>query len=303
LVNLLQLVFGDSLDGEDRHYLNEIAGHSAYVPPMLWRFNPSAARLSPGFVWEDTGRVVGNITLLPTRVYGRFLVANVAVHPDYRRRGIARQLMIATQEAVRARNGRVILLQVVKENEPAIHLYRSLGYEIIGHMTSWYSSNSRLRRLDTAADGPSIRPLAGNQWRNAIEVDRAALLPDLNWPEPLAPEAYKLGLWERFDNFMNGRQIETWVVEGYGHELAGLAAIKTEWSKPHQLSLRVRPEWVGQLERPLLAKLLRRLAYLSRRNVRMDHHDDDLITSNLLREANFIPKRTLTYMRLVLTRS
>jgi hypothetical protein len=28
-----------------------------------------------------------------------------------------------------------------------------------------------------------------------------------------------------------------------------------------------------------------------------------LITSNLLREANFIPRRTLTYMRLELTRS
>jgi hypothetical protein len=142
--------------------------------------------------------------------------------------------------------------------------------------------------------------LAGNRWRDAFEVDRASLLPDLNWPEPLAPDAYKLGLWERFDNFVNGRQVETWVVEGNGQPLAGLAAIKTEWGKPHQLTLRVRPEFAGHLERPLLAKLLRRLSYLSRRNVRIDHREDDEITSNLLREANFSPKRTLTYMRLEL---
>jgi hypothetical protein len=208
--------------------------------------------------------------------------------------------MIATQEAVRARNGRLILLQVVKENEAAINLYRSLGYEIIGHMTSWHSSHSRLRRLEVSADAPFIRPLAGNQWRAAFEADRAALHPDLNWPEPLATDAYKLGLWERFDNFLTGRQIETWAVEGDKPQLAGLATIKTEWAKPHQLALRVRPEWSGYLERPLLAKLLRRLRYLSRRNVRIDHRDDDQITNDLLKEANFSPRRTLTHMRLEL---
>jgi hypothetical protein len=211
--------------------------------------------------------------------------------------------MHATEEAVRARNGRVILLQVVKENLPAIDLYRSLDYKVIGHMTSWYSSNSRLRKLELTAgtaDVPTIRPLAGTRWRDAFELDRTCLSPDLNWPEPLAPDAYKLGLWERFDNFMNNRQVETWVVEDYGRPLAGLAAIKTEWGKPHQLTLRVRPEFAGRLERSLLAKLLRRLNYLSRRNVRMDHRDDDGVTSNLLREANFSPKRTLTYMRLEL---
>lgn len=300
LVKLLQLVFGESLDGEDRHYLNEIAGHVPYVPSVLWRFNPSAARLSPGFVWEENGHILGNVTLLPSRVYGRFLVANVAVHPDHRRRGIARQLMLATEEAVRARNGRVILLQVVKENYSAINLYRSLGYEVVGHMTSWFSANSRLRRLETFGNPADIRPLAANQWRAAFELDRDALAPDLNWPEPLSPDSYKLGLWQRIDNFINGRQVENWVTKNSSQQLTGLASIRTEWGKPHQLTLRVRPDYAGQLERPLLAKLLRRLTYLSRRNVRIDHRDDDEITNALLREANFRPRRTLTHMRLEL---
>ncbi len=302
LVQLLQTVFGESLDGEDRHYLSEIAGHAPYVPSALWRFNPSAARLSPGYVWEENGRIVGNVTLLPSRVYGRFLVANVAVHPDYRRRGIARQLMLATEEGVRARNGWVILLQVVKENHAAIGLYRSLDYQVIGHMTSWYSSNSRLRRLDNMANPPVIRQLAGNQWREAFELDRSALPPDLNWPEPLTPDTYRLGLWQRIDNFLNGRQMENWITKDANQQLTGLASIRTEWGKPHQLSLRVRPDWAGQLERPLLAKLLRRLTYLSRRNVRMEHRGDDETTNALLREANFTPRRTLTHMRLELKR-
>jgi hypothetical protein len=167
-------------------------------------------------------------------------------------------------------------------------------------MTSWYNANSRLRRLETAANAPDIRPLARQQWRAAIELDRDALVPDLNWPEPLAPDAYKQGLLEHLDNFLNGRQIEHWITEGPDQQLTGLASIKSEWGKPHQLAIRVRPGDGGHLERPLLAKLLRRLNYLSRRNVRIDHRDDDATTNALLRVANFNPKRTLTNMRLEL---
>jgi hypothetical protein len=52
------------------------------------------------------------------------------------------------------------------------------------------------------------------------------------------------------------------------------------------------------LERPLLAKLMRRLQYLPRRNVQIDHPDDDELVNSLLQEANFQPRRTLTHMRL-----
>ena len=57
-------------------------------------------------------------------------------------------------------------------------------------------------------------------------------------------------------------------------------------------------EWTGRLERPLLAKMTRRLQTMANRPVRVDHPENDLVMNDLLREANLSPRRTLTHMRL-----
>lgn len=52
-----------------------------------------------GFVWEENGQIIGNLSLIPSTKGGRrvVVIANVAVHPDHRRRGIAHEL---TQRAL-----------------------------------------------------------------------------------------------------------------------------------------------------------------------------------------------------------
>ena len=146
IIELLKLVFGEALELDDQQLLGDEVGAS--LSSLFYRLNPVTSRLANGFVWLADGRIVGNVTLLPTKAWDRFLVANVAVHPNYRRRGIARAMMHAVTSAVKTRGGRTILLQVVKDNDPAIDLYRSLGYVGLGHLSTWYSSPSRLRRLD-----------------------------------------------------------------------------------------------------------------------------------------------------------
>lgn len=300
VVALLELVFGEKIDdGGQRIFSHGPVRH----PAILWRLTPGMNQLSPGFVWEENGRIIGNATLLSTQSPGRYIVVNVAVHPDYRRRGIARTLMEAIIDLVKARNGRVIVLQVVKDNTAAVRLYDSLNFTRIGNVTSWYSSISRVREIPPALhekNEPFIRELGKQEWRAAYWLDHAALHPDLNWPQPLSPDIYKTGLWQRLQNFLNGRSVETWVIAG-PDRLAGLAKIVGEWGRVHHASVRVHPDYKGQLERPLLAKIIRRLRYLPRRNVRIDHPDNDLIMTQLLREANFHPRRTLTHMRLEVT--
>jgi ribosomal protein S18 acetylase RimI-like enzyme len=294
IVELLRQVFGESPESNELPF-----GNPGGVNDWFVRFNPAAARLANGFVWQVDGRVVGNATLLTTKLWDRFLVANVAVHPDYRRRGIARGLMEAISVDVRKKGGRVILLQVIKDNQPAIALYRALGYEAIGNMTTWHAAASRIRQIAPGEEGLRIEPLAGRAWREAYALDTSAVPGDLNWPEPLRPDAYRRVWWQRALDFMNGRQTEAWVISDDGR-LAGLAGLSGEWGHSHMLTLRVRPEWAGRLERPLLAKLLRRLPLLPRRGVRIDHPDDDALVSQLLSEANMKTLRTLTHMRLVL---
>lgn len=299
ILKLLELVFGASLDAEGRKMF---AGNTSMAesPAILWRLNPAAAKLSLGFVWEEHGRIVGNVTVLNSETPGRYLVVNVAIDPEYRRRGIARLLMKQVENLVRQRQGKQILLQVVKQNNAALELYNSLNYTTIGSMTHWTASVSRLRRLELNLDtvGPAIRELKRHEWQAAYALDQQALHADLHWPELLKPDVYRSGFWVKVMNFLNGHQAETWVATAAPNQLVGLAAITTEWGRSHEVVIRVQPSWQGRLERPLLAKLIRRLQYLPRRNVQIDHPDEDELMNALLREANFQPRRTLTHMRL-----
>lgn len=299
ILKLLELVFGASLDAEGRKMFAGNA-NALQSPAILWRLNPAAAKLSLGFVWEANGRIVGNVTVLTTEMPGRYLVVNVAVHPDFRRQGIAQLLMKQVENLVRQRQGNQILLQVVKQNSAAIELYNSLNYTTLGSMTHWVASAYRLRRLELNLDtiGPPIRELKRHEWKAAYVLDHQALHADLHWPEQLKQDAYKSGFWVKVMNLLNGRQAETWVTTAGRNQLVGLAHIASEWGRAHEVSLRVHPSWQGRLERPLLAKLIRRLQYLPRRNVQIDHPDDDELVNALLQEANFQPRRTLTHMRL-----
>lgn len=297
VVDLLRQVFGNSLDSDERQAFGDLGPR----PDFMWRLDAAASRLSQGYVWLADGRVVGNLTLLPTKVYGRYLVANVAVNPAYRRQGIARALMDAAADDVRAKQGRVILLQVVKENVGAVRLYETLGYRNLGNLTTWGATYSRIRQIPPAIameEIPDIVPLPSKNWREAYTLDTSTLGADLNWPEPLSPDAYKQTLLRKLSSLFGGQQLESWVVQNGQKQLVGMGVIESEWSRSHQIKVRVDPAWSGRLERPILAKLVRRLGYLSRRAVRIDHPDDDVIMNGLLREANFTSHRTLSYMRL-----
>ncbi len=301
---LLRLAFGSGVTAE-RH-----AGFDWHIVGTgeSWSslFSLPRSQIAPGFVWVEEGQIVGNVSILPAFPTGRFLVANVAVHPHYRRRGIARQLMQATLEEVQRIQGRVVVLQVEHQNRPALQLYQSLGFCKLGEITSWRAGYSQMRALAVpgsrqspdSVDSYVLRPLRGSEWQQAYTLDQECVSPDLNWPQPLAYNAYQQGFWTRVRRFLNGQQVETWVIaDEQRRQLLGLARITSEWGRAHRLRLRVAPAGTGRFERPLLAKLIRRLRYLANRNVRIEHPADDEVANQNLLEANFVAQRTLAVMR------
>lgn len=300
LVELLRLVFGQELEAEGQQFLRNLPDSS--TPAILWRFDPFLARLTPGYVWEEEGRVIGNVTLLPTGSKARFLVANVAVHPDFRRRGIARLLMATVHEEVARRNGEQILLQVDYDNRAALDLYHSLGYEFCGSMTAWRTSVSRVRDLRLEQDEGRyqawVRKLEGRRWKEAYLLDNSVLAPELHWPDPLASDHYKQGLWRRFSDMINGRFRYSWMTLDKNKRMSGLASISGEWGRSHELTLRVHPDWQSKLDGSLLQRLIHALRRTPRRNVQMIHPADDDAVSELLLDANFRRHRTLSHMRL-----
>lgn len=302
ILALLNVAFEDARESNANRALNSTS--LAQKPWFLMRLQQLSSGLVPGFVWEESGTIVGNVSLLTTKIRGRYLVANVAVHPDFRRQGIARRLMEAALQSIKELGGREVFLQVRHENEAAITLYESLQFRRLGSLTSWYASFRQFRLLPIVHKGSSpdhsggffIRPLRRSEWRAAYQLDASVVHPNLNWPEPLTEDHYRTGLWRWINNVVTGRKAETWVAEGADGQLAGLATILSEWARPHTLSLRVHHDTRDEVQPPLLAKLLRRLQHTYRRNIRIDHPEDDEIATGLLRQANFVPRRTLTTM-------
>jgi GNAT superfamily N-acetyltransferase len=81
-----------------------------------------------GFIWEEDGRAVGVSNVLREGDTNQWAIGNVSVLPDYRRRGIARELVAASVDYARRRGADRITLRVVDGNLPAIKLYESLGF-------------------------------------------------------------------------------------------------------------------------------------------------------------------------------
>ncbi|MEY3973604.1 MAG: hypothetical protein RJA71_916 [Actinomycetota bacterium] len=65
-------------------------------------------------------------------------VLTVAVLPDFRRQGIAREFMRQIGEWAKDRGASALMLEVEKSNSAAIELYRSLGYMQISVRMDYY---------------------------------------------------------------------------------------------------------------------------------------------------------------------
>jgi ribosomal-protein-alanine N-acetyltransferase len=69
-------------------------------------------------------------------------VATLAVHPRFRRRGIARQLLTRSLSAAAREGARSALLEVRASNAGAIRLYKELGFAEVGRRPRYYKDNN-----------------------------------------------------------------------------------------------------------------------------------------------------------------
>ena len=105
-----------------------------------WSENSVASELTnPLSLWliaEEDGRVCGYIG--SQTVLDETDMMNIAVHPDYRRRGIAAGLISELVNRLKARGSHILRLEVRQSNAPAITLYERLGFKQLGLRKNYY---------------------------------------------------------------------------------------------------------------------------------------------------------------------
>lgn len=118
-----------------------------FLPPLsqeeakdYWRSVPDPDVVL--FVAKVDGRIAASVQLqLCGKANGshRAEIAKLMTHPAYRRRGIARQLMLEA-EAVALEKNRTLLVLDTREGDPSNRLYASLGYELAGRIPNFARS-------------------------------------------------------------------------------------------------------------------------------------------------------------------
>lgn len=102
------------------------------------------------FVAMREGRVAGSVQLdcdTPPNQPHRAEIRKLLVHPDFRRRGIARELMRVAEAAARGA-GRSLLTLDTRTGDNAEPLYASLGYRTVGVIPGFARDARDPSRLD-----------------------------------------------------------------------------------------------------------------------------------------------------------
>jgi len=294
IVDLLEMGFQEELDAHDRRWLRELANVAAAPGIGRWLLRlmaPTEGALA-GFVWYEAGQLAGNVSLT-RQPQGAWGIANVVTHPRFRRRGIARRLVVAAIDAARRRGAPRVLLQVRDDNAPARHLYESLGFHRRDALALWRMAEPRAVVRHRAS------PLGWHvvAWHDRSDARVRECLARAGQPAlALGPlqRALSAGSWRRrLDDLVQGRTLIRRAAL-VGRDFRAVAVAEGDGlGGPSRLELVVEPAWRGRFEALLVDALLDQLIDGEPHELRCDVPAGDEALMAALAAAGFRRARTL----------
>ncbi|MBN2305038.1 MAG: GNAT family N-acetyltransferase [Anaerolineae bacterium] len=299
VADLIETCFAATLDARGRAAIQEMRLLHR-IGPLGWLVGRLSRAIPPlgGFVWVESGQVVGNVSTTPTGGGRGWIIANVAVYPAYRRQGIARQLMRAALDWT-AQNGRFAVLQVEADNGAARALYEDLGFRELRTFTRWR------RAAHYRQPEPESLRLQPVTWR-----DRAGLVAlaeqvrpndrgGMGWLRPTRQRDLRPVWGGGLGQLLGGQQTGYWIVPGpdQGEPAAALRIERRAGGLTTVFDLLVRPDRQGQIEPALVNALVYRWG-ARRHPLVTEHPADDWAASAAFEQHYFRPERTLVHMRL-----
>jgi ribosomal protein S18 acetylase RimI-like enzyme len=148
IANLLFVCFADAMDEDGERYIEYLRRFSqTLLFTKMAQRNPEKYSLpGEGFVYKDKGKLVGNITLSRMNYQDEmiYLISNVAVLPEYRGKGIAKELTQTALQYIECKGVKQVWLQVKQKNQTAIDLYRQFGFQSFMVRTTWMRKTTNI---------------------------------------------------------------------------------------------------------------------------------------------------------------
>lgn len=166
VADLIELCFAHYYDEDGDEYILEMRRAGRDESWLRWASTAIGGASMPltGYVWTEGERIVGNVSLIVFHHRHRKInmIANVAVHPEFRHRGIARALAERAMLHARERRTDELWLTVRDDTPDALDLYADLGFVERARRTTWAST--RDLDLPAAAQRFQIVPRRAQYW-------------------------------------------------------------------------------------------------------------------------------------------
>lgn len=292
VADLIELCFASTMDSDGQRYVQDMrrAGRDESFLHWATKMAESTSLPLTGYVWEENGQVIGNASLVPFRHNGQrlYLIANVATHPDFRRRGIARAL---TERAIQhgLDHKASIWLHVREDNPGAVQLYRDLGFRERARRTNWKGYCDR--SLSVPESDISIVGRAGRDWPRQQEWLRQTYPDALAWYGRWNFSPLKPGLWNMLYLFFVDAGVHQWSALK-GDQLEAALAVIPSGREPNALWLAAGPGSSREAALSLLLHARRTLNGYPHLTLEYPKGDFD----EAIRAAGFAPLRTLLWM-------
>ena len=218
VADVIEICFRETLDPDGQNYLKRLrdAARFSYFSSWASALAEDASVLPiSGYVWVEEGQVVGNLSLIPFNSLGKrcYLIANVAVLPEFRGRGIGTRLTARALEHVRDHRGASAWLQVRQDNPTAVHIYQSLGFIERTRRTSWVNT---LPIPDRYPGGYLLNPRRPKYWDQQRTWLHRMYPAEFAWHLPVNWRALQPGWRGDFYRFISLNYPKQWGVTDGG---------------------------------------------------------------------------------------
>lgn len=294
VADLVEKCFADTMDADGHTYIQQMRRAGQDNVFLRWATNAVETASMPlsGYIWEENGEIIGNVSLIPYRHARKkyYLIANVAVRPEYRNRGIGRALTVAAMQHAKQRRAHETWLHVRDDNPGAIELYRSLGFVDAARRTTWQAQPDR--NASAGRLGIVVTRRTARDWPTQ-ETWLRHLYPDLlNWYLPMPWNSLRPGIGPALYRFMSDYNVRHWV--GRTDILpSAVVSWQAMAGRTNRLWIAAPPEGNEDILTALL--LHARHELFLREKISLDFPAGQHSTS--IEAAGFHPHRTLLWMK------